>query len=211
MTMSEGDLAVTEIRYVRAAAIEARPPPAAMAGAIGWLRANLLSTPFNIVLTILIALLLAWLIPELAKFLLIDAVWSGSDRDACREVVQHREIGACWPFVWERWSYFVYGSYPIPQRWRVDVFFAMLAFGVVWLLWLEAPRRDLAAGYFFIVMPICSFILLTGWSGHRIAAGRHRAVGRRAGHHRGGLGRHRALAAARHSAGARAALADAHG
>jgi general L-amino acid transport system permease protein len=57
----------------------------------------------------------------------------------------------------------VYGSYPIPQRWRVDVFFAMLAAGVVWLLWLEAPRRDLAAGYFFIVLPICSFILLTGW------------------------------------------------
>ena len=119
-----------------------------MTGALGWLRANLLSTPFNIALTILIALLLVWVIPELVKFLLIDAVWSGADRDACREIVQHREIGACWPFVWERWSYFIYGSYPIPQRWRVDVFFAMLAIGVVWLLWLEAPRRDLGVGLF---------------------------------------------------------------
>ncbi len=164
MTMAEGDLAVTEIKFVRAAAIAARPPPAAMAGALGWLRANLLSTPTNIALTILIVLLLAWVIPGLVKFLLIDAVWTGSDRDACREIVQHREIGACWPFVWERWPYFVYGSYPIPQRWRVDVFFAMLAAGVVWLLWLEAPRRDLAAGYFFFVLPICSFVLLTGWS-----------------------------------------------
>ena len=45
MTMSEGDLAVTEIRFVRRATIEARPPPAAMTGAFGWLRANLLSTP----------------------------------------------------------------------------------------------------------------------------------------------------------------------
>ena len=164
MTMAKGDLAVSETKFVRAAAIEARPPPASMSGAWGWLRENLLSSWFNIVLTILIVLLLAWAIPELVKFLLIDAVWTGSDRDACREVVQHREIGACWPFVWERWSYFVYGSYPIPQRWRVDVFFAMLATGVVWLLWLEAPRRDLAAGYFFVVLPICSFILLTGWS-----------------------------------------------
>ena len=163
MTMAEGDLAVTELKFVRAAAIEARPPPASMSGAWGWLRENLLSSWFNIVLTILIVLLLAWAIPELVKFLLIDAVWTGSDRDACREVVQHREIGACWPFVWERWSYFVYGSYPIPQRWRVDAFFAMLAAGVVWMLWLEAPRRDLAAGYFFIVLPVCSFILLTGW------------------------------------------------
>ena len=71
-----------------------------MAIAGGWVRANLLSTPFNIVLTILIVLLLAWLIPALLRFLIIDAVWSGTDRDACREVVQHRAIGACWPFVW---------------------------------------------------------------------------------------------------------------
>src|SRR5450631_710642 len=163
MTMAEGDLAVTEIRFVRGATIAARPPPAAMTGALGWLRTNLLSSPFNIALTILIVLLLAWVIPDLVKFLLIDAVWTGADRDACREVVQHRTIGACWPFVWERWSYFVYGSYPIPQRWRVDVFFAMLAIGVVWMLWLEAPRRDLGSVYFFVVLPITSFILLTGW------------------------------------------------
>ncbi len=133
-----------------------------MTGALGWLRANLLSSPFNIALTILIVLLLAWAIPELIKFLLIDAVWTGADRDACREVVQHREIGACWPFVWERWSYFVYGSYPIPQRWRVDVFFTMLAIGVIWLLWLEAPRRSLGTVYFFVVLPICSYFLLHG-------------------------------------------------
>jgi len=164
MTMSEGDLAVAEIKFVRMATIDGRPPPAAMTGALGWLRQNLLSTPFNIVLTIMIVLLLAWVIPGLVKFLLIDAVWTGTDRDACREVVQHRTIGACWPFVWERWSYFVYGSYPIPERWRVDVFFVMLAIGVVWMLWLEAPRRGLGALYFFIVLPVCSFILLTGWS-----------------------------------------------
>ncbi len=154
MTMSEGDLAVTEIRFVRAATIEARLPPAAMSGALGWLRENLVSTPFNIAVTIVIVLLLAWAIPEAVKFLLIDAVWTGADRDACREIVQHRAIGACWPFVWERWSYFVYGSYPIPERWRVDVFFAMLALGIAWLLWLNAPRRDLGVH----VAPVFKYI-----------------------------------------------------
>jgi general L-amino acid transport system permease protein len=164
MTMTEGDLAVTELHFVRARAIPPRPPPAAMTGAFGWLRANLLSTPFNIALTVIIVLLLAWVIPELIKFLVVDAVWQGTDRDACREIVQHREIGACWPFVWERWPYFVYGSYPIPQRWRVDLFFAMLAIGVVWLLWLEAPRRGFGAFYFFAVLPVCSFVLLHGFA-----------------------------------------------
>lgn len=163
MTMSEGDLAVAQIRFVRGATLEPQPPPPAMRGAIGWLRQNLLSTPFNIVLTIIIALLFAWIVPDLIRFLLIDAVWSGADRDACRELVQNRAVGACWPFVFERWPYFVYGSYPLSERWRVDVFFVMLAIGVVWLLWLHAPRRDLGAIYFFVVVPITAFILLTGW------------------------------------------------
>jgi general L-amino acid transport system permease protein len=164
MTMSEGDLAVAEIAFVRRGTIAPRPPPMAMTGALGWLRQNLLSTPFNIALTVLIGLLLAWIIPELVKFLLIDAVWSGTNRDACLESVQHREIGACWPFVWERLPYFIYSSYPLSERWRVDVFFAILAIGIVWLLWLNAPRRDLGAVYFFVVLPVVSFILLTGWA-----------------------------------------------
>ena len=162
MTMTEGDLA--EIAFVRRATIAPQPPPTKMTGALGWLRDNLLSTPFNIALTILIVLLLAWAVPELVKFLFIDAVWNGSDRDACLESVQHREIGACWPFVWERLPYFIYGSYPISERWRVDAFFLMLAVGITWLLWLNAPRHDLGAIYFFVVLPISSFVLLTGWS-----------------------------------------------
>jgi general L-amino acid transport system permease protein len=163
MTMSEGDLAVAQIRFVRRDEIEQQPPPASLIGPLAWLRDNLLSSPFNIAMTVLIALLLAWIIPGLLNFLLIDAVWTGADRDACREVVQHRVIGACWPFAWERLSYFTYGSYPIAERWRVDVFFAMLAVGVFWILWLKAPRRDLAAYYFFIALPVCSYFLLHGF------------------------------------------------
>ncbi len=62
----------------------------------------------------------------------------------------------------DRFSYFIYGSYPIPERWRVDIFFVMLAIGIVWMLWLEAPRRDLGALYFFVVVPLVSYVLLTG-------------------------------------------------
>ena len=164
MTMAEGDLAVAGAAFVRRATIPPRPPPEAMTGPLAWLRANLLSTPFNIALTVVIVLLLAWAIPEIVRFLVIDAVWSGNDREACLAFTQHRETGACWPFVRERLPYFIYGSYPIPQRWRVDLFLLMLAVGVAWLLWIKAPRRDLGAVYFFVVLPVASFILLTGWS-----------------------------------------------
>jgi len=163
MTMSEGDLAVTQINFVRQSTLEQQPPPASMTGATGWLRENLFSTPFNITLTVLIALFLAWIIPDLLRFLFFDAVWTGVDREACLITAERPVVGACWPFAFERLPYFIYGSYPIPERWRVDVFFVMLAVAIVWLLWLNAPRRDLGLIYAFIVTPACSFILLSGW------------------------------------------------
>jgi general L-amino acid transport system permease protein len=165
MTMSDGELAIAEARFLQLNPLPPQPPPMAMTGAIGWIRANLLSTPFNIGLTIVVGLLVAWIVPEALKFLIFDAVWTGHDREACIYTAEHPDVGACWPFVWDRWSYFVYGSYPIPERWRVDIFFAMLAVGIAWMLWLNAPRRDLGAAYFFLVLPICSFILLHGGLG----------------------------------------------
>ncbi|HML12835.1 MAG TPA: amino acid ABC transporter permease [Xanthobacteraceae bacterium] len=149
--------------FVRSLPTDALPPPATMTGALGWARANLFSGPFNIAMTILVILLIVWIVPPLVKFLIIDATWSGTDRDACLASDARPEAGACWAFVRERLPYFIYGSYPIPQRWRVDIFFAMLAIGIAWLLWLGAPRRDLGALYFFIVLPVVSFILLKGW------------------------------------------------
>jgi general L-amino acid transport system permease protein len=163
MTMSEGDLAVAQLRFVRMTQIEPLPPPALHTGAIGWLRANLLSTPFNIALTVLTILLLLWIVPDALRFLIFDAVWTGADRTVCLATTPGQEVGACWPFVWERLPYFIYGSYPIPERWRVDIFFAMLALGVAWMLWLNAPRRDIGVIYFFVVLPLCSYILLSGW------------------------------------------------
>ncbi|RDV01399.1 amino acid ABC transporter permease [Undibacter mobilis] len=162
--MSEGDLAVARINFVRQQTLEPQPPPSSMTGPVGWLRENLFSTPFNIVLTILIALLFLWIVPDMLRYLIFDAVWSGADRTVCLITPERPVVGACWPFVFERLPYFIYGSYPIPERWRVDVFFVMLAVAIVWLLWLNAPRRDLGVIYAFVVTPVCSYILLSGWS-----------------------------------------------
>jgi len=163
MTMSEGDLAVAQLRFVRQDTLEAQPPPSSMSGPTGWLRENLFSTPFNIGLSLLILLLVVWIVPGLLNYLFFDAVWSGADRAACLITPERPHVGACWPFAFERLPYFIYGSYPISERWRVDVFFVVLAVAIVWLLWLNAPRRDLGVAYAFIFTPIVSFILLSGW------------------------------------------------
>jgi general L-amino acid transport system permease protein len=150
-------------RYVQAESLEARPPPSLARGPIAWIRANLFATPFQAILTLFALYLIYSIFPPIIKFFITDAVWTGTSREACREDVIGRPVGACWAYVIDKINYFVYGSYPARDRWRVDVFFALLAVGVVWLLWPRAPRRGLGAVYFFAVFPILTYILLTGW------------------------------------------------
>ena len=149
--------------YLRRTPAAKLPPPPDRAGIPAWLRANLFSSPANVALTLICVVLIAWLVPPLVRFLLIEAVWSGDDREACLPSPNNPHPGACWAFIRVWLSYFVYGFYPLGQRWRVDVFFAALAFGIVWMLWLSAPRRAIGAVYFFVVLPIASSMLLRGF------------------------------------------------
>jgi general L-amino acid transport system permease protein len=140
----------------------ALPPPRSGRGAVAWMRENLFSSPLNAGLTLLSAYILYLIVPPLLNFLVFDAVWTGADRNACREETAGRPVGACWAFVADRFSYFVYGSYPWAERWRVDVVFALFAFGLGWVLWLDAPRRGIGALYFFVIFPAVAVLLLWG-------------------------------------------------
>jgi general L-amino acid transport system permease protein len=147
--------------YIRETPAEALPPPATLVGVIGWLRNNLFSSFGNTVLTLVAGLIAFWLIPGFIRFLFTDAVWTGADREAC--LAKNGVLpGACWAFVTDRISFFIYGFYPVDQRWRVDIFFVLGAIGVAWMLWLKAPRRDIGMIYFLIVLPLVVFGLLSG-------------------------------------------------
>ncbi|MCA3636183.1 MAG: amino acid ABC transporter permease [Methylobacterium sp.] len=151
------------VAFVRATPAQVLPPPASMVGVPGWMRQNLFSSPANTVLTLAIALLTLWVLPGFISFLITDAVWSGADREAC--IARNGVVpGACWAFVRDRLSFFIYGFYPLDQRWRVDLFFLLGAIGVAWMLWQKAPRRDIGFYYFIAVLPIVSFFLLSGSS-----------------------------------------------
>jgi general L-amino acid transport system permease protein len=161
------DAAADTFRFVRAEKLDSLPPPRLMRGPIAWVRGNLFAGPFNTALTLFSLYLLYLIVPPLLHFLVLDAVWTGENRDVCRAETAGHAVGACWAFVKQRFGYFVYGSYPVDERWRVDVWFALLALGVGWMLWLRAPRRDAGAVYFFVAFPIASFFLLSGadWIG----------------------------------------------
>ena len=161
---------MSALGYLRRTAAERLPPPIAHTGILGWLRANLLSSPANVVLTVICTSLIIWVVPPLLRFLLIDAVWSGSDRTACLATAANPDPGACWAFVRVWFSYFVYGFYPIAQRWRVDVFFAALVVRHRLAGLAEAPRRGLGAIYFFVGLPLVSLVLLYGFPAIGLAA-----------------------------------------
>jgi general L-amino acid transport system permease protein len=160
--------AATEtLRFVRNQEVDAAPPPSMVRGPAAWIRQNLFSGPLNTILTLLALYLIYVTVPPVLRFFFVDAVWTGANRDACRPEVVGRPVGACWAFAIDKINYFIYGSYPMHLRWRVDVFFALLAVGVGWMLWLDAPKRVWGAIYFFVVFPILAYLLLAGadWLG----------------------------------------------
>jgi general L-amino acid transport system permease protein len=150
------------LAFARAELAEKRAPPATTTGAIGWLRQNLFSSWFNIVLT-LVSLYLIWLIvPPLVRFLIIDAVWDGASREDCLAEKVGRPVGACWPFVTAKFSQFIYGFYPPDQYWRVNLTLALGAALLLPLLIPKAPYKTLNAILFFGLFPIVAFFLLVG-------------------------------------------------
>lgn len=153
---------VSPSAFIQTQAKEPLPPPNLTRGPVAWLRESLFSSIPSTILTLVAFYLLYLIIPPIVDFLFVNAVWTGTDRTACRAETAGHVIGACWAFVGDKINYFIYGSYPITQRWRVDIFFIMLAVGVAWLLWLRAPRRDIGAIYFFWIFPIAAYILLSG-------------------------------------------------
>ena len=159
--------AVDTLSFVRRDEQAALPPPSLARGPLAWIRENLFPGPVNSILTIAVLALLFVVIPPMVRFALTDAIWTGTNRDACLPKQPGAYVGACWAFVFDKINYFIYGSFPIAERWRVNVVFALFAIGIAWLLNLRMPRRDLGALFFFVFVPLATYILLVGsdWLG----------------------------------------------
>jgi general L-amino acid transport system permease protein len=138
------------------------PPPLVDRGWFSWLRRNLFPNWRQSLLSILIFSLLAGTAWQLARFLLVDAVWWGDTGEACRPSNGHA-VGACWTFIADRYKYFIYGSYPLDQRWRVNIFFLAGSLGLAYLLWPRAPFRRLGLTLVIVALPLTGFIFLSGW------------------------------------------------
>ncbi|WP_324134075.1 amino acid ABC transporter permease [Bosea sp. (in: a-proteobacteria)] len=151
--------------FVRTETLQQQAAPLSVAGPVAWVRNNLFSSPLNTALTLICLYVVVTSVPDLVRFYFTDAVWSGTNRDACLADKVGRPVGACWAYVADRFQYFIYGSYPVSQRWRVNIVFLMFALAVVWMLWDRAPLKKLGAFFFFFVMPLGAYVLLVGGAG----------------------------------------------
>ncbi len=150
-----------DVFFVRQKMVDAAPPPQRVHGAWPWMRTNLFATPVDAALTLVgIAIGLAILVP-LFNWAFVHAVWDAPTRDACAAVTN----GACWAFVKANFGQFIYGRYPDPERWRINVFFVLLAAGIIPMAIPSAPFKGLNLLYIFIIFPIVAGILLYGGFG----------------------------------------------
>lgn len=148
--------------FVRKELVPERAAPIKTTGFVGFLRTRLFNSPTNILITIVSALLLWFTIIPSVKFLLIDAVWSGNDRNACLAENAGHAVGACWPYIQAKFTQFIYGFYPEPERWRVNLTFILAGLLLLPLLIPRLPAKGLNAGLFFVALPIVGFFLLHG-------------------------------------------------
>ena len=148
--------------FVRQDLVPERAAPVKTTGFVGFLRTRLFNSPTNILLTMMGLSLLWFTVVPAVKFLLVDAVWRGTDRNACLAENAGHVVGACWPYVQAKFAQFIYGFYPEAERWRVNLTFLLAALLLLPLLMPRLPAKGLSAGLFFIAFPVVAFFLLHG-------------------------------------------------
>jgi general L-amino acid transport system permease protein len=153
---------ITASSFVRQELVAERAAPIKTTGFVGFLRTRLLNSPTNILLTIVSILLLWFTVIPALKFLLVDAVWHGTDRNACLAENAGHTVGACWPYIQAKLPQLIYGFYPEAERWRVNLTFVLAALLLLPLLIPRLPAKGLNAGLFFIAFPFVGFFLLHG-------------------------------------------------
>jgi len=134
----------------------ALPPPPSQVGLMGWARQNLFSTWYNSLLTVVIGYLLVSYLTPVINWAFIQAVFVGESSADCRPG------GACWIFVHQRLGFFIYGFYPEPERWRVDICFALLALVLVPQFIPRVAGKQWLGLFGLLGLPVIAYFLIAG-------------------------------------------------
>ena len=128
-------------------------PPIASVGVLGWMKQNLFSSPFNTVLTLIIAFVLWLTLIPFFKWAVLNACWDPNAN--CREA-----SGACWSLITSNYKIILFGFYPQNILWRPITAITIL----VALLFISRNRKYWNAylGYAWIIALFIMGTLLKG-------------------------------------------------
>ncbi|MCA0434205.1 MAG: amino acid ABC transporter permease [Proteobacteria bacterium] len=152
------------IGFVRSEDAPRLAPPDNIVGIGAAIRERFFPSIGSGIASVLIALFLFWTAWTILDWALFRAVWSAPDRELCNV----EGAGACWPFLKAKALQWVYGFYPIEQRWRVNLVYLLGAVSLLGLLIPSVPFKGWNALFFFVVYPVITFFLLRGGFGLEI-------------------------------------------
>jgi general L-amino acid transport system permease protein len=156
-----------DMSWVRTEMALAQKAPAGVTGVGGWVRKNLVASVGDTILTIVGIALVVMILPQIINWAFINAQWTGPDRTVCATAAQggiHPDgwSGACWAFVNAKFGQFMFGTYPIGERWRPTLVGVLLVVLLIPMLMPSAPRKGLNALLLIVGLPIVSYFLLVG-------------------------------------------------
>jgi general L-amino acid transport system permease protein len=129
-------------------------PPATGIGVVGWIKANLFSTWYNSLLTLLVLFILWQVIPPLVRWAFIDSLWMSSS-EACKAA-----DGACWSLIPANFRFIFFGFYPYDQQWRPAIAMGLLVGLLIFSQYRRNWKKSLA--YYWIGGLVIMGILMRG-------------------------------------------------
>ncbi len=140
------------------------PPPANTVGVVGWVRANLLSSPLNIGLTLIAFYIVYLLLPPFISWAFLDAIWTGDSAKACRSDQGGPLPVACWIYIEEWFKFLMYGRYPDAELWRINSAYVILVGSMIPLFIPGFRFKGWIAIFLLFIYPVIAFFLFVGGS-----------------------------------------------
>lgn len=120
-----------------------------------WLKANLFASPAHTLATILAIWFLAFSIPALVEWAVVNANWVADTGKEC-----HQAAGACWSFLTHKYRMILFGIYPFDEQWRPMLVSLLLIVLIVYSAIPKFWKKSLVVVW-VVVIGIC-FVLMQG-------------------------------------------------
>ncbi|MDE0761479.1 MAG: amino acid ABC transporter permease [Planktomarina sp.] len=151
-------MAENNASFVRHELIEEQLPPVSQRGIVKWVRENLVSSPFNFIMTVLSLWVIYSIIAGSAPWF-INGVWNANSIRECYDILDGVN-GACFAVLKERFPQLIYGfKYPSTEYWRPNITVVLLLVALAPVLFRKLPRQLLA---FSVVYPFLAYWLIWG-------------------------------------------------